>query len=77
VQSVAPAELGCRKANLVRHVKLGAIKVKKLGMFRPAHGSLYLLCSQERERKKLISLSLFFFLFPETGSHPYLILDGI
>ena len=60
MQSVAPAELGCRKANLVRHVKLGAIKEKKLGMFRPARGSLYLLCSQERERKKLISLSLFF-----------------
>ena len=33
-------------------------------MFRPDHCSLYLLCSQERERKKLISL---FSLFIATG----------
>ena len=49
-----------------RHAKLGAVKVKKkrkLEIFRPAHCSLYLLWSQERERKKLISL---FFLFTAT-----------
>ena len=37
-----------------RHAELGAVKVKKkkLGMFRPAHSSLYLLCSYERGRKE-------------------------
>ena len=43
-----------------RHVVLGAVKVKKkkkLGIFRSAHCSLYLLCFQERERKKLILFS--------------------
>ena len=41
-----------------RHSELGAVKVKKkkkkLRGFRPAACSLYLLCSQEREREKLI-----------------------
>ena len=48
---------GGRKSKLsYRHAELGAVKVKKLEMFRPAHCSLYLLCSQGRERKKLIPL---------------------
>ena len=42
-----------------RHSELGAVKVKKLGLFRPAHFSLYILSSQERERKKLIPLFSF------------------
>ena len=43
-----------------RHSELGAVKwKKKLGMFRPARCSLYLLCSQEREREKLIPLFSF------------------
>ena len=38
-----------------RHAELRATEVKKkLGIFRPAYCSLYLLCSQEREREKLI-----------------------
>ena len=46
------------------HAELGAVKEKKnLGMFRLAHCSLYLLCSQEMEREKLIPL---FFLLTET-----------
>ena len=36
-------------------------KIKKLGILRSAHCSLYLLSSQERDREKLISLSLSFF----------------
>ena len=32
-------------------------------MFRAAHCSLYLLCSQEAEREKLISFFFFFFYF--------------
>ena len=39
---------------------------KKLGIFRPAHCSLYRLCSQERERKKQL-ISLFFHV---TAKHP-------
>ena len=35
-------------------------KKKKKGMFRPAHYSLYPLCSQERERRNSF---LFFFAF--------------
>ena len=47
-----------------RHAELGAVKEKKnLGMFRLALCSLYLLCSQEMEREKLIPL---FSLFTET-----------
>ena len=43
-----------------RHSELGIVKVeKKLGIFRPVHCSLYLLCSQEREREKLIPLLSF------------------
>ena len=46
-----------------RHVELGAVKEKKkkkqLGMFRPAHTFLYLFCSWEREREKLIPLFSF------------------
>ena len=42
------------------------LKVKKIGMHRPAHCSLYLLCSQERKEKKLTPL--FFFLFTATNS---------
>ena len=43
-----------------RYAELGAVKVKELGMFRPAYCSLYFLCSQERERGKTHS---FFFSF--------------
>ena len=40
-----------------RYAELGAVKAKKkLGMFKAAHCSLNLLCSQEREREKLIPL---------------------
>ena len=47
--------VGGRKSKLsYRHAELGAVKVKQLGMFRPAHCSLYLLCSQERKREKPI-----------------------
>ena len=66
--TVAPAELGGRKANFsYRHAKLGTVKVKKekLEIFKAAHCSLYLLGSQEREREKLIPL---FFLFTSTVS---------
>ena len=43
-----------------RHSELGSVKgKKKLGMFRPAHCSLYTLCPQEREREKLIPLFSF------------------
>ena len=38
-------------------------KKRKLEIVRPAHCSLYLLCSLERERRKLVSL---LFLFTET-----------
>ena len=51
---------GGRKSKLsYRHAELGAVKVKKLGMFRPAYHCLDLLCSQEWERKKLIPLFFF------------------
>ena len=67
--------VGGQKSKLgYRHEELGAVKAKKkknLGMFRPAHCSLNLLCSQEREREKLIAL---FFLFTATEpppTHPY------
>ena len=61
MRSIAPAELGGQKSKLsYRHSELGAIKIfKKLGMFRPAHRSLYILCSQEREREKFIPLFSF------------------
>ena len=46
-----------------RRSELGAVKVKKkqkkARRFRPAPCSLYLLCSQEREREKLIPLFSF------------------
>ena len=70
-----------------RYTDIGTIKVKtetekeriKLGIFGPAHCSLYLFCSQERERKKLIPL-LFFLpshcntrpLFP-LGNHKFVL----
>ena len=47
-------------------------------MFRAAYCSLYLLCSQEAEREKLISLFFFYFLlqriplFPLSLQHKYL-----
>ena len=57
-----------------RHAELGAVKGKP-GLLRPAHCSLYLLCSQERERKKLIAL--FFFSFSlQHGYPPYYILSA-
>ena len=40
-----------------RHAEIRAVKVKKLGMLRPDHCVLYLLCSQERERKAQSSSS--------------------
>ena len=43
-------------------------KAKILGMFRLAHCSLYLLCSQKKERKK--SFLFFFFSFPLQHPHP-------
>ena len=53
-----------------RHSELGEVKVnnnnQKLGMFSPAHSSLYILCPQEREREKLIPLFSFFSLFTAT-----------
>ena len=48
MQEVAQAELGGRKADLVTEYRLGAGK-ENLGGIRPAHHSLYLLCSQERK----------------------------
>ena len=46
---VPPAELGGTKANLVTDIQsYEQLKQKKLRMFRSAHGSLYLLYSQER-----------------------------
>ena len=41
------------------------LKVIKIGMHRPTHCSLYLLCSQERKEKN--SLLFFFFLFTATN----------
>ena len=41
-------------------------KKKQLGMFRPAHCSLYLLCSQEKEKKKPYMPPSLFFLFTAT-----------
>ena len=57
-----------RKANLLIDMQSwGLLKYrKKLGMFRLAHCSFYLLCSQERERKQLLPL---FFLFTATAGH--------
>ena len=55
--------VGGRKSKLsYRHAELGAVKVKQLGTFRPAHCSLYLLCSQGWERKN----SFLFLLFTAT-----------
>ena len=61
---------GAEKANFsYRHAEFRAVKVekqktKKLGMIRPAHCSLSLLYSQERERKTHSSV----FLFTTTNS---------
>ena len=64
---------GQRSKLSYRHAKLGAAKVKKknkktnkknLEMLRPAHCSVYLLCSQERRKKT----HFFFFLFTATNS---------
>ena len=57
---MAPAELGGWKANSHRHSELWAVKVKKLGMFRPTHCFLDLFCSHKRER---IKNSFLFFSF--------------
>ena len=60
MQSIAPAESEGRKANLVTDVQSWQqLKKQRLEMLRPAHCSLYLLCSQERERK-----NSFPFFFP-------------
>ena len=60
MQGAAPAELEGKKANLVTGMQsqewLKIKKKKKKGRFRSAHCFLYLLCSQEGEREKLISL---------------------
>ena len=62
--NISPAELGGRKANLVTDMQsYEQLEVKKLGIFRPAHYSFYLLCSQGWERKKLAPL---LFLFSAT-----------
>ena len=50
---------------MVTDIQLEAVKVTKLGMFRLAPCFLYLLCSQERERKEKIHSS--FFLFTATS----------
>ena len=42
-------------------------KTQKPGIFRSAYSSLHLLCSQEGEREKVISL-IFFFFFTATNS---------
>ena len=47
-----------------RHAEVEAVKAKTLRMFRPAHCSFYLLCSQEREREKPVAL---FSLFTPTA----------
>ena len=60
MQDLAQAELGSRKADLVTEYRLGAVK-ENLGGIRPAHCSLYLLCSQERRENYF-----FFFLFTTT-----------
>ena len=57
---VASAELRDRKANLVTDIwhEEQLQEKEKLGMFRHAHSSLYLLCSQKRKEKNS------FLLFP-------------
>ena len=50
----------------------GTDKVERLRMFRPAHSSLYLLCSPEREREKLIPLFLVVVVFSLFTSMGYL-----
>lgn len=56
---MAPTELGDRKTNLVTDMQSWEqVKLEKLGMFSHAHCSLY-LCSQKREREKLILLFSF------------------
>ena len=59
-----PSELagkpGQKSKLTYRHAELGAVKVKNKGMFRPAHCSFYLLCSQERKE----SISFLFFSSP-------------
>ena len=70
------------KSKLVyRHAELGAVKVRKNNnnnktIFRPSHYSLYVLCSQERERKnktnKTKKLTPFIYLFIATPTgHQY------
>ena len=50
---------GQKRKSSYRLAELGAVKVqKKTGMCRPGHCSLYLLSSQERERKTHSSFSL-------------------
>ena len=56
---VASAELRDRKSNLVTDIRREEQlqEKEKLGMFRPAHSSLYLLCCQKRKENS-------FLLFP-------------
>ena len=51
--------MGQKSKLIYRHSELGAVKAKKLGMFRPSHCSLYLLYSQEKKRKKELICLLF------------------
>ena len=47
-----------------RHAELGAVKIKKkLGMFRPAHCSVYLVCSQERVFTMILKIGMLVVFF--------------
>lgn len=61
MQNEAYAELRGRKANSVIDNRLVTVKVN-LGVIRPAHCSLYPLCSQEREAKLIPPFSFFIYL---------------
>ena len=70
MQGVAPVELESKKANLVTDMQSQEWlkEKKKKGIFKSAHCFLYLVCSQEGEREKLISL----FFNPFSLQHKYL-----
>ena len=57
---------GHRESDMTERLSTGLNIWPELRMLRPAHSSLYLLCSAERERKKLIPV-FFFSLFASMG----------
>lgn len=52
-----------QKSNSHGHAELGAVKLKKIGMLRPATVLFYLLCSCGKWKEKTHSFFLFSFLF--------------